>query len=50
MAGEPDKLKRNPDRLSDVMAKTTNMFNTDMAGTGEAVKKERGPLRPRGEK
>jgi TP901 family phage tail tape measure protein len=32
-------LKGNLDRLSDVMAKTTNMFNTDMAQMFEAIKK-----------
>ncbi|GHU13039.1 hypothetical protein FACS1894161_2520 [Spirochaetia bacterium] len=33
------QLAVNMDRVSDVMAKTTNMFNTDMAGMFESVKK-----------
>jgi TP901 family phage tail tape measure protein len=39
MSLNEDVLAGNLDRLSDVMAKTTIMFNTDMAGMYEAIKK-----------
>jgi TP901 family phage tail tape measure protein len=39
MSSDTGELSGNLDRLSDVMAKTTNMFNTDMAGMFEAIKK-----------
>ncbi|MDR1587497.1 MAG: phage tail tape measure protein, partial [Treponema sp.] len=34
-----DQLAKNLDRVADVMAKTTNMFNTDMPMMFEAIKK-----------
>jgi TP901 family phage tail tape measure protein len=39
IADDALQLQTNFDRVSDVMAKTTNMFNTDMPGMFEAVKK-----------
>jgi TP901 family phage tail tape measure protein len=39
MSPDEDILTSSLDRLSDVMAKTTIMFNTDMAGMYEAIKK-----------
>jgi TP901 family phage tail tape measure protein len=39
MSSNEDVLKGNLDRISDVMAKTTNMFNTDMNMMFEAVTK-----------
>jgi TP901 family phage tail tape measure protein len=39
MSSDASQLQVNLDRVSDVMAKTTNMFNTDMPGMFEAIKK-----------
>jgi TP901 family phage tail tape measure protein len=39
MSEDASQLQTNLDRVSDVMAKTTNMFNTDMPGMFEAIKK-----------
>jgi TP901 family phage tail tape measure protein len=39
IADDASQLEVNLNRVSDVMAKTTNMFNTDMPGMFEAVKK-----------
>jgi TP901 family phage tail tape measure protein len=39
MSEDASQLQKNLDRVSDVMAKTTNMFNTDMPGMFEAIKK-----------
>jgi TP901 family phage tail tape measure protein len=39
MAEDASQLQTNLNRVSDVMAKTTNMFNTDMPGMFEAIKK-----------
>jgi TP901 family phage tail tape measure protein len=39
MSSDTDILSGNLDRLSDVMARTTNMFNTDMSMMFEAIKK-----------
>jgi TP901 family phage tail tape measure protein len=39
MTDDAAQLSTNLDRVSDVMARTTNMFNTDMPGMFEAIKK-----------
>jgi TP901 family phage tail tape measure protein len=39
LSEDASQLQVNLDRVSDVMAKTTNMFNTDMPGMFESIKK-----------